>query len=191
MSVVTQKELKKILHYNPDTGVFTRLTRPTNSANIGDVAGCVGTRGYIQIMIKYKMYPAHRLAWLYMTGKWPAHQIDHINHTKNDNRWINLREATSRENSKNSPLRKDNASGVVGVSMAKTLSKWQAYITISSKKKHLGYFTDKFEAICCRKSASNKYGFHTNHGAITRISDPKGNNKWTNLKEVANPPEDA
>ncbi|MFW4291481.1 HNH endonuclease [Salmonella enterica subsp. enterica serovar Paratyphi C] len=46
--------------------------------------------GYIRIYINKKWYLAHRLAWLYVTGKWPINVIDHINRNKADNRFINL-----------------------------------------------------------------------------------------------------
>jgi len=104
-----------------------------------------------------------------MTGKWPKKYTDHINHIRDDNRLLNLREATDGENQKNSSQRKDNTSGITGVGIHKQSGKWQARIKLDSKLKHLGLFDDKFEAICSRKSASNKYGFHENHG--NKLSD--------------------
>jgi hypothetical protein len=35
---------------------------------------------------------------------------------------------------------------------------------VNNRRVSLGYFSDKFEAICVRKSADNKYDFHSNHG---------------------------
>lgn len=99
-----------------------------------------------------------------MTGSWPKEQIDHINHVRSDNRWINLREATNQENCKNRSISIRNKSGVVGVRWTKGKTKWAAYIHVNSKDKYLGFFFDKFEAICARKSAENKHGFHANHG---------------------------
>ncbi len=162
--MITQAELKELLHYNPETGVFKWKKKTANCIEIGDMAGCLNSRGYLIICINSKNYYAHRLAWLYMTGEWPV-QIDHINHIKDDNSWINLRETTSQENSKNRSLRKTNKSGVIGVGWCKQSNKWKTGIKISQKAIHLGYFTDKFEAICARKSAERKYEFHPNHGA--------------------------
>ncbi|WP_420372099.1 HNH endonuclease [Pseudomonas aeruginosa] len=34
------------------------------------------------------------MAWLYCYGKWPAAQVDHLNHRRDDNRLSNLREAS-------------------------------------------------------------------------------------------------
>ncbi|MCK5236074.1 MAG: HNH endonuclease [Deltaproteobacteria bacterium] len=163
-SSLTQKQLKEILHYSPETGLFVWLTSPTKSVKIGDIAGTLGSRGYVRIMIEGKNYQSHRLAWFYVYGVWPLNHIDHINHIKDDNRIVNLREATGQENQRNASLRKSNTSGVCGVSLHKTSNKWQATIGANDKNIHLGLFSDKFEAICARKSADNKYGFHANHG---------------------------
>ena len=161
--ILAQKEIKEILDYNPDTGEFRWLISPSTNVSIGDIAGC-NKRGYISIRRNRKTYYAHRLAWVIMTGEWPEHQIDHINHNPSDNRWCNLREATNQENHKNQSLRKDSKSGVCGVIWRKKTQKWSAQIKIH-KQIHLGVFTDKFEAICARKSAENKFGYHSNHGS--------------------------
>ena len=161
--MITQSELKKLLHYNPETGVFTWLKRK-QGARKSCIAGANHNCGYISIGINGKRYLSHRLAWLYMTGEWPKDQIDHINHIRNDNRIANLREATNQQNLKNTRISSRNTSGVNGVHWYKGRNKWQVYVKVNQKVKHLGYFTDKFEAICARMSANNKYGFHSNHG---------------------------
>ena len=162
--MITQKQLKKLLHYNHNTGIFTRIKRTSNSVKVGDIAGWNDSNGYIKISVQNKSYRAHRLAWLYMTGKWPKDKIDHINHICDDNRWVNLREATNQENNKNASLSKANTSGISGVSWDKQADKWRAQIGANSKSVRLGLFVDKFEAVCARKSAENKYGYHSNHG---------------------------
>lgn len=162
--MITQKELKAAVHYNPETGVFTWKICRSDRMKAGDIAGCLNNRGYLRICIDGKVYLAHRLAWLYMTGEWPKGQIDHIKHVRHDNRWVNLREATHQENQKNQTRRKDNTSGVCGVVWHKPSGKWQSQISVNDKSMYLGIFIDKFEAICARMSANNKYGFHENHG---------------------------
>jgi len=161
---LTQAELKELLHYSPDSGVFTRLVS-AGGVKVGDVAGGVNGQGYICIRVKGKKHLAQRLAFLYMTGEFPKDQMDHINHIRDDNRWNNLREVTNQENCVNRSKRKDNTSGVAGVSWHKNTEKWQAEIVIDGKRKHLGYYDDKFDAIYARKAAENKYGYHPNHGA--------------------------
>ena len=160
--MLTQGELKKQLHYNSSDGVFTRL-RTFSGVKAGDVAGSI-SNGYAMINVLSKLYPAHRLAWLYVYGEWPKNQIDHINHIRDDNRIINLRDVTHQENHKNKKQQCNNASGVTGVYWNKVCEKWQSSVSVEGKLLHLGYFTDKFEAICARKSAETKYGYHNNHG---------------------------
>ena len=164
-SSLTQKQLKEILHYNPETGIFTWLVKTANRIKIGDVAGSTNSCGYISIKIKYNRYLAHRLAWLYMTGGWPKHQIDHIDHIRNNNRWVNFRGATHQENHKNQSLPKNNISGICGVFWENRAKKWRAQITVSGKKSCLGCFSSKAGAIKARKEAEIKYGYHENHGS--------------------------
>ena len=168
--MISQTELKVLVDYSQSTGLFTRLIKTSSRVKVGDIAGYVHKiNGYRYIRAEGKSYRAHRLAWFYMTGEWPK-EIDHINHIKTDNRWENLREVTHQENGKNRSKSKNNTSGVTGVSRSKQTSKWAAHIRINGKLRCLGSFTDKFEAICCRKSAENKHGFHPNHGRPKQAS---------------------
>lgn len=164
MSELTQKRLKEILNYDPETGIFIWIKALSNRKQIGDIAGCVNGKGYIVIGINRKDYRSHRLAWLYMTGEWPKDEVDHKNHDKSDNRWQNLRAATHLENGRNQKMCTNNTSGVTGVYWFERIKKWRAYIYVDRKNKYLGFFDDFFEAICVRKSAELKYGFHENHG---------------------------
>ena len=162
--MLDQQQLKKLMHYNADTGLFTWIAKPSNRVNLGDVAGTHSSYGYIFIMNEGRRYSAHRLACLYMKGQWPTHQMDHINHVRDDNRWVNLREATHLENHHNQSMNKNNTSGHTGVYWEKAISKWRARIWNKGKKIHLGVFTSKAAAIAARKEANTKYGYHVNHG---------------------------
>lgn len=139
------------------------LQSPTGSVSIGSNAGTLQKRGYIEIRLDKKVYKAHRLAWLYVTGKWPKDQIDHINHARDDNRWVNLQEADNKSNAKNRASTKANGD-IIGVYWNKSRLNWRAAININGKRTFLGSYTDKFDAICARLSANNKYGYHENHG---------------------------
>lgn len=85
--------LRSCLAYDPDTGVFTRLKtdNPNPAAVVGGVAGHVQPHGYRHIRVGDHRYLAHRLAWFYVYGVWPADEIDHINRDRDDNRISNLR----------------------------------------------------------------------------------------------------
>ena len=63
---LTQAELKEVLDYNPETGIFIWKKTMNNNAKKGKIAGWVSFYGYIEIRYDNKNYKAHRLAWLYM-----------------------------------------------------------------------------------------------------------------------------
>jgi len=156
---ITQDRLKQVLYYDPETGIFTWLVRPTNSVQIGDVAGSLTRKGYRQIMIDGVTYLAHRLAWLYATGTFPVDGMDHINGNPADNRIVNLREATGSENDQNRKSRRNSASKFVGVCWSKDCKKWEARICVNSKQRYLGQFATEEEAYVAYCAA--KKSLHT------------------------------
>ena len=98
---ISQKLIKKHLAYDPDTGVFTKL--------IGDKTGRFPAGfeykpktwdAYMHIRVAGRSYAAHRLAWVYMTGKQP-NIVDHENGLRHDNRFTNLRNGTFVDNAAN------------------------------------------------------------------------------------------
>ncbi len=136
---LTQARLKELLHYDPETGVFTWLVRTSTCIRVGDIAGYRDGDGYLRIGICGGQYRAHRLAWLYMTGKWPIDQIDHKNAVKNDNRWKNLREATCAINNQNKrKALRNNRTGFLGVS--RNGKGFIAQIKINEKRRNLGTY---------------------------------------------------
>jgi hypothetical protein len=155
--MITQDELKELLHYDPETGVFTWKVNRGNQVNDGFVAGNMDGDGHLQISINKKKYKAHRLAWLYMTGKWPKEHIDHINGVKDDNKFFNLREATNQENCINRGKGKNNTSGYKGVSWNSGQKKWQANARLNYKLRHLGYFNTAEEAFESYKAFAIKH----------------------------------
>jgi hypothetical protein len=139
--------LKELFRYDSETGHFHRLKSSSVFCNtsLSEIAGGLDGLGYIRININGAKYRAHRLAWLYMFGKWPVGQIDHINGNRSDNRIANLREVTRAENIQNQLCpRKDNRSGYLGVS--KMGKKFKASIGINGTKKYLGSYRTPEEA---------------------------------------------
>ena len=157
--MLTQKEVKEILNYDPLTGIFTRKVSPSRKIRAGSVAGHLNKLGYTEIMISGKIYKAHRLAWLYVYGYFPEHQIDHKDRNKSNNRINNLRHATHSCNMRNTGLQQNNTSGIKGVSWYKRSDKWRARIKVNNKHRHLGYFTDFSEAVCTRLAAEQCLGW--------------------------------
>lgn len=88
---VSAQEVRAEFAYDRATGV---ITRRRNGARVGTP----NTAGYLQVSFRNKRYYAHRLAWLIETGEWPAHEIDHINSNRADNRWVNLRDLSHKAN---------------------------------------------------------------------------------------------
>lgn len=134
---VTANRLRKLLDYNPDTGIFVWKLATTNRVKAGDAAGSRGSDGYIRIGVCGRIYKAHRLAWLYVHGDWPKMELDHINGIKTDNRIGNLRDVTRSVNARNlHRAQRNSASGVLGVSLHKATGLWRAY----KHRRYLGYF---------------------------------------------------
>lgn len=165
---LTQAELKRLLDYDASTGEFRRLVSTSHKAKAGDIAGAVYKNGYCYISLHSKAYLAHRLAFLYMTGKWPEKDCDHINGDRTYNAWHNLRSVCRSENCKNVKAHRDNSSGVLGVSLSSSSKKWRARLYSGGKEVVLGYFDSKEEAAQAREAANKAYGFHENHGRTGR-----------------------
>jgi hypothetical protein len=140
------EQLKEVLHYPPDTGIFTWATDMGGRGKAGAVAGWY-QRGYTVIGVLGERVHAHRLAWFFVRGQWPAQQLDHINGDKQDNRIENLREVSDLENKHN--IRKaqsNNRSGFLGVAPTANKKRWVATITTNRRQQYLGTFDDPAQA---------------------------------------------
>ena len=163
--MITQSELKELLDYNQDTGIFTWKKNVSSRARVGDIAGSLSQAGYMNIVISKKKYSSHRLAWFYIYGEFPSNDIDHINNNKSDNRIINLREATRNQNNCNRNIQKNNKSGVKGIYKHTQYDKWVAEIKINKKSIYLGVFDNLELAKLVISEARNKYHReYANHG---------------------------
>lgn len=156
-NLITQKRLKKLLKYDPDTGEFRWRIRRSNRAPKGSIAGCRDRYGYVVIRLDDMLYKAHRLAWLYCYGTWPAKNLDHINQTPDDNRIANLREADQHENNQNRRLQRNSTSGATGVSLHKASQRWHARVYTREGCRSLGYYDTKEAAILARRTAEQTY----------------------------------
>jgi len=189
MSDITQKQLKEKYTYNPDTGLFY-TNKDWGKFKKGTAVGYIHKNGYIIVDVivkgRTKKYKAHRLAWLYMYGKFPNKDlvIDHINQIRTDNRIINLRVVNKSMNRRNCSTNSLNTSGVTGVTYQKDRNRWYAYIKINGKMKSLGRHKTFEEAVIARKEAERVLGFSANHGSPRKVVDAIS---WTEqIKENAN-----
>jgi len=142
--MISLSRLKELLHYDPDTGLFTWLVSG-NKRVLGGLAGTTSSDGYIVIGIDYEKFMAHKLAYFYMTGQWHA-EIDHKNLLRHDNRFDNLRPATRQQNMFNKKVRRDSKTGVKGVSWDKQRNMWLACVRLKGKRER--FFTKDFTEAC-------------------------------------------
>ena len=149
--MLQQVELKRLLHYNSKTGIFTWKI---NQGHIkkGAIAGTL-KNGYIRIGIDYNLYYAQRLAFFYITGTWPSTEVDHKDQCRNNNSWKNLRIVTSRENDQN---RKQQSIYGCGVYKTKHCH-FRARIRIKGKIINLGTYDTAKQAQCAYKKACNRH----------------------------------
>ncbi|WP_343499664.1 HNH endonuclease [Achromobacter denitrificans] len=140
--------LKDLIRYDPDTGEFWWTTAPDVLPRMkGKRAGFFeASTGYWRINQGGVTYYAHRLAWLYVYGVMPAHDIDHLNGNRLDNRIANLRDVPRRINTQN--RRRPSArsgTGLLGVT-AKPGGRFVAQLTYQGKNLYLGRFSTPEEA---------------------------------------------
>ena len=162
---ITLEQLQDIYICNPETGkVFRKykskeprkvVLKPNNKGYIVHYFYIDGTR---------YSFTEHRLIFFF-ANKYQPDEVDHINGNKSDNRISNLRAADRFINCRNTKKRSDNSSGISGVSFRKDTQKWVAAVSVNGKKKYLGSFKDKEDAIAARKLALSKLsGYSDRHG---------------------------
>lgn len=153
---LTRDRLMELLSFDEGTGNFTWV-KDRRCVKAGRLAGTINNKGYVAIKVDGILYTGHRLAWLWMTGEFPAVEIDHINRVRKDNRPENLREATSSQNKANSGRHPRNTSGIKGVSYVASRGKYLAQISVDNKRKNLGRFKTIAEAEQAYKSAAARF----------------------------------
>lgn len=149
ISEETKQLIFNSLSYDASSGILTwKVFR--SKVKPGDIAGTRTKAGYEVFTLQERVYKCHRIAWLFITGKYPLNEIDHINGVKFDNRASNLREVTRSQNQHNRKRHRDG--NFVGVYLDKEYGGWIAsaprnFLKRKAKKhKYLGYFKSKEEA---------------------------------------------
>ena len=144
-----------------------------NKNHVGKIAGSIrhnkkSCTRYVSVQFMKKKFHAHRVVWEIFNGQIPnGFIIDHIDGNGTNNRIENLRLATCQGNNKNSSRHRNRSVGPTGVFFNKKANKWIAQIKHNYEPIYLGCYDNMFDAVCVRKSAETKYGFHENHGRYT------------------------
>lgn len=155
--------------YDSDTGVLRRRTRPTNSVQVGDIAGSKGKKGYLLVGLLGRKYLVHRLAWLVFYGEWPKGQVDHINGVRTDNRMCNLRDVSATVNSMNRNAT-HNTSGHIGVSWMSAARKWRAQICTDGVVTYLGIYANLSTAVAVYNAEKSKRLLKALHSVAPAIA---------------------
>ena len=127
-----------VFTYDPVTGILRWKIKPSTQVQCGDIAGSENSDGYLRVIPRGK-------------------EIDHRNRIRSENQIDNLRPATHMENCRNISMSSRNTSGIIGVGWYKITGKWRAYVKVSCRLIHLGYFFTKSEAYEARLKAEKRY----------------------------------
>lgn len=166
--MLTQRRLRALLRYDPATGIFINKVDRAARSPAGSVAGSANAQGRVYIKVGDKLYQAHRLAFLYMTGRWPRGMVDHRDTDPSNNRWGNLRDATRSQNGMNRGAPASSATGIKGVCWHKKMACWRVRVIANKRKVAEFYLSDLELAELVAKEAQDKYHGRFNHGGTYR-----------------------
>jgi hypothetical protein len=175
VNYLNDANVRQIFTYDHVTGILTWNYRYSegpawNGRNAWKIAGHIGDCGYRIVKLRGEKYRAHRIAWLYMTGAWPDHDVDHANGDRADNRFKNLRSAKPGDNNQNSAKQKRaTSSRFIGVSYRKSDGAWVAQICSGGKSVYLGGFASEHAARDAYRAAKSR--MHTFQPALRQNAE--------------------
>lgn len=155
----SQEYLRECLSYYPETGALLwnsrarhhfeslRVFNMWNTSFAGKIAGTLTSNGYRKLFLDNRQVLAHRLIWKWMTGNDPINEVDHWDLNTDNNKWLNLREATRHQNgcnrasSRNRTVYPDLPKGV-----SPSGTRYKATTHIDGKHISLGSFRTPAEA---------------------------------------------
>jgi len=167
--MIASERLRELLDYDPETGIFTWRAFGQGYRHHGTAGHVHEKTGYRYIKLDQKNYPAHALAFLWMTGERPP-EVDHINLNRDDNRWSNLRAASRTQNTQNSRGWKQRKMPYKGIRLDKRDGYYYAQIRINGRSMTLpGRFDTPEEAHAAYVEAAKKhFGEFANSGQARR-----------------------
>ena len=87
---LTQTQLLELLTYCAESGVWTWNEARSNRSPEGTRAGSICSRGNRRICVLGTLYPASRLAYLFMIGSFPNGLVYRVDEENSNDRWDNL-----------------------------------------------------------------------------------------------------
>jgi hypothetical protein len=172
VSVALLNWLTNNVQYDEQSGVCTWLTsnKVTGKGGKyhmpGDRFGYIDSRhGYWVVGLKSYGFPhmhqVHRLIWLMKTGELPTCMIDHINHDRADNTWVNLREATASQNQMNRSIHKSTTTGYRGILIdhynKQNIPYYMASVRADGKSNRKGSYNLEELVLWCRQERMSKH----------------------------------
>lgn len=185
--MISPADLRRLLRFDAETGTLYWLERPReycptdaehkrwNTAFAGKQALNHRSGDYRRGAILGQNYMAHRVIWALAYGEWPREDIDHIDGNPSNNRLDNLRAVTTTENQRNKSIPVTNTSGCLGVRWVEEKQKYRVEVGEDGKRKHIGFYADKLNAMIARDAASRALGYASGHGRSRRaLSEAEG-----------------
>lgn len=145
-----QALLRQLFDYDPISGRLRWRGKASRKHLPGLDAGALHHTGYVQVRVSGRIYLAARLIWKIQTGTDPAAEVDHRNGVRSDNRWANLREATSSQQKMNRRVRNDHR----GVSYIAARGRYTAQIKVQGVVEFLGQYASPEEACAAYRARS-------------------------------------
>jgi HNH endonuclease len=155
--MITYAEVCAMFDYNPATGwLVNRRTR--RRAGTNKFENRMPKRRQVKIGGRTgEVINEANLIWLWMTGAWPTHFVDHIDGDPFNNAWTNLREATNSENSMN--RRPVTSTGFKWAYLEPKTGRYIAQIKVNGQNTYLGTFSTPQDAHAAALTlASNLHG---------------------------------
>ena len=155
---LTAERVRERFNYDAESGIVTwRTNRRKN--RVGAVVG-TETGFYLKVKLDGKLYPLHRLIWLFVYGSDPRGQIDHIDGNSTHNAISNLRDVTPSVNRQNQRRpNSNNKSGFLGVTWHVRDKRWIANLRKpgTTSATEIGRFNTPEEASAAYIAAKRKF----------------------------------
>jgi hypothetical protein len=164
--------------FDSENGKLFRIREPSGKLCNPEREIIKVRNGYLNVAItdsvgKQKTFQVHHICYYMHYGIEPLQIVDHIDQDRLNNRPDNFQLVSATVNQRNRGINSNNTSGITGIYWHKQYKKWQAYIKINSKMKHIGSFNSLEEASTARENWIATFNFQNplesfseRHGSI-------------------------